>query len=123
MTQQEISPDSVLSAGSLHIAKTAHTNFLRVAGVLKDLESYWSGVRYIRSALLQQAEGTTHIDLAPGLELAPVQLPTEISAIWQNDIGENRDDGKHLKSVIGHANNCHRRGIDGNFDFTLRKSV
>jgi hypothetical protein len=45
------------------MAKIARVNFQKVVDVLAVLESYWGGVRYIRSVLVQKGEGVAQISL------------------------------------------------------------
>ena len=85
-----------VSAGKVHIAKTAHANFHRMIGVLEKLESYWHGVRYIRSALMQKAAGGSQIDLLSGPQQSQAKVPHELSAMWENAQGETRNDGKRF---------------------------
>ncbi|WVR07284.1 hypothetical protein IAU60_004325 [Kwoniella sp. DSM 27419] len=70
-------------AGQVHLAKTARNNFQRVISILTTLQSYWFGVRYIRSTLMQKAEGVHTITLIDGDETQGDQeLPSPLAALW-----------------------------------------
>lgn len=54
---------SSMSAGRILIHQTSRANFDRIIAVFNSLEVAWHGVRYIRDALLQRAEGIQQVDL------------------------------------------------------------
>jgi hypothetical protein len=46
------------------VASTASANYQRIVAILANLESTWSGVRYIRQVVSQRAEGIELADLS-----------------------------------------------------------
>lgn len=55
--------ESDRSAGHAHVATTASANYRRIADVFGNLEQNWTGVHYIRQAVMQKAEGVNLADL------------------------------------------------------------
>ena len=79
------------------MAKIARTNFQKVVDVLGNLETYWGGVRYIRSVLIQKGEGVAQLSLV-GEDKEDVTVPDRLSE-WianastkQNSDSESRQD-------------------------------
>ncbi|WWC70480.1 uncharacterized protein I206_104431 [Kwoniella pini CBS 10737] len=82
--------DETCSAGQIHLAKIARANFQRIIGLFDTLQSYWAGVRYIRGALLQKAEGTTHITLVDSVnEPLSGEIPPTFAAMWSGQSETN----------------------------------
>ncbi|WVF71755.1 hypothetical protein IAT40_006563 [Kwoniella sp. CBS 6097] len=75
-------PSDFRSAGRVHLTKTARANFQRVVGILTTLEKYWSGVRYIHSALMQKAEGVNSVTLIKGEGESVNDVPSPLAALW-----------------------------------------
>ncbi|WWC93859.1 hypothetical protein V866_000695 [Kwoniella sp. B9012] len=90
---QCVSPTNAAhSAGQVHLAKIARANFQRIIGLLDTLQSYWAGVRYIRGALLQKAEGATQITLLDNPNgVASPEVPPALAAMWSG-----QSDTSHL---------------------------
>ncbi|OXH32873.1 hypothetical protein J008_03143 [Cryptococcus neoformans] len=82
------------TAGEIHIAKTARANFQRIISIFDGLQPYWNGVRYIRSVLLQKAEGVNQVSLIDGGEdiMSPDTLPPELTAILAGMANDRRPD-------------------------------
>ncbi|XAO26717.1 hypothetical protein I312_105557 [Cryptococcus bacillisporus CA1280] len=82
------------TAGEVHITKTARANFQRIIGVFDGLQPYWNGVRYIRSVLLQKAEGVSQVSLIDGGDdiMSPDTLPPELAAILAGMANDRRPD-------------------------------
>ncbi|KJE00782.1 hypothetical protein I311_05579 [Cryptococcus gattii NT-10] len=82
------------TAGEVHITKTARANFQRIIGVFDGLQPYWNGVRYIRSVLLQKAEGVSQVSLIDGGDdiMSPDTLPPELAAILAGMGNDRRSD-------------------------------
>ncbi|WVW83580.1 hypothetical protein I302_105601 [Kwoniella bestiolae CBS 10118] len=84
------SSDDAHSAGQVHLAKIARANFQRIIGLLDTLQSYWAGVRYIRGALLQKAEGATQITLLEDTNEVPgSDVPPALAAMWSGQSDTN----------------------------------
>ncbi|KAK4689331.1 hypothetical protein P7C73_g782, partial [Tremellales sp. Uapishka_1] len=82
-----------LSAAETHMAKTARANFRRVIGMLENLQRYWNGVRYIRSVLVQKADGVDHVTLVDNEEPAFTDIPPELAALWASKASSGKGDG------------------------------
>lgn len=118
------------TAGEVHITKTARANFQRIIGVFDGLQPYWNGVRYIRSVLLQKAEGVSQVSLIDGGDdiMSPDTLPPELAAILAGMGNDRRSDGMslpvlHLMDTLPDTDCSARDGFDGNYEFTYGQSV
>ncbi|WVQ99144.1 hypothetical protein IAU59_006276 [Kwoniella sp. CBS 9459] len=83
-------PSDYRSAGRVHLAKTARANFQRVVSIFTTLEKYWSGVRYIHSALVQKAEGVHSVTLMKGEGSSVEDVPSPLAALWSGSPPANR---------------------------------
>ncbi|OCF40432.1 hypothetical protein I317_05735 [Kwoniella heveanensis CBS 569] len=83
-------PSDFRSAGRVHLAKTARANFQRVVSIFSTLEKYWSGVRYIHSALMQKAEGVHSVTLIKGDGESVDDVPSPLAALWSGSPPANR---------------------------------
>jgi hypothetical protein len=76
------------------MAKIARANFQKVVDVLEVLQSYWGGVRYIRSVLVQKGEGVAQISLVgEGEELT---VPDRVSEWIANASSKQNSDSEYL---------------------------
>ena len=90
--------------GRLHMAKIARVNFQKVVDVLEVLQSYWGGVRYIRSVLVQKGEGVAQISLVG--EGEDLSVPDRVSEWIANASSKQNSDsesscGAGLMVVMG----------------------
>lgn len=114
------------TAGEIHIAKTARANFQRIISIFDGLQPYWNGVRYIRSVLLQKAEGVSQVSLIDGENdvMSPDTLPPELAAILAGMTNDRRQDGmslldSHLTDTLADIDCSARNGIDRNYEFAF----
>ena len=79
------------------MAKIARANFQKCVDVLGDLQSYWAGLRYIRSALVQKGEGVHSVTLTDADDVSPQVLPDRLSEWLVNaSAKQNSDRGFHV---------------------------
>jgi hypothetical protein len=74
------------------MAKIARVNFQKVVDVLAVLESYWGGVRYIRSVLVQKGEGVAQISLVG--EGEDLSVPDKVSEWIANASSKQNSDSE-----------------------------
>jgi predicted methyltransferase MtxX (methanogen marker protein 4) len=74
------------------MAKIARANFQKVVDVLGSLQSYWGGVRYIRSVLVQKGEGAAHLSLVGDDE--DVTVPDRVSEWIANASSKQNSDSE-----------------------------
>ena len=86
---------SVNSAGNIHMAKAARANFQRIVTILDKLQSFWHGVRYIRSVLLQKSDGVDQLKLFEDENPGVIDLPPELAALWAEVAGGSRSDSEY----------------------------
>jgi hypothetical protein len=80
------------------MAKIARVNFQKVVDVLAVLESYWGGVRYIRSVLVQKGEGVAQISLVGDGE--DLSVPDKVSEWIANASSKQNSDSKRTLGVV-----------------------
>jgi hypothetical protein len=74
------------------MAKIARANFQKVVDVLGVLQSYWGGVRYIRSVLVQKGEGVAQLSLVG--EGEDLTVPDRVSEWIANASSKQNSDSK-----------------------------
>lgn len=74
------------------MAKIARANFQKVVDVLGSLQSYWGGVRYIRSVLVQKGEGAAQLSLVGDDE--DVTVPDRVSEWIANASSKQNSDSE-----------------------------
>jgi hypothetical protein len=74
------------------MAKIARANFQKVVDVLGVLQSYWGGVRYIRSVLIQKGEGVAQLSLVG--EEDDVTVPDRVSEWIANASSKQNSDSE-----------------------------
>jgi hypothetical protein len=79
------------------MAKIARVNFQKVVDVLEVLQSYWGGVRYIRSVLVQKGEGVAQISLVG--EGEDLSVPDRVSEWIANASSKQNSDSKSTSEV------------------------
>ena len=88
-------------AGFAHVVSTASDNYQRMADILRNLEQNWAGVRYIRQAVSQKAEG---INLADRSCWDDPQPPTSQANVppngWLSNDCELVDDDSAVASSL-----------------------
>jgi hypothetical protein len=77
------------------MAKIARVNFQKVVDVLAVLESYWGGVRYIRSVLVQKGEGVAQISLVG--EGEDLSVPDRVSEWIANASSKQNSDSESFQ--------------------------
>lgn len=78
-----------VTGAKAHIARAAKQDFLRVMSMLRMVEKYWKGVRYILRALDQKAEGVQQVDIADEVE----PLPADLLALLERASNRSTSDG------------------------------
>lgn len=83
-------------------------------------------MRYIRSVLLQKAEGVSQVSLIDGENdvMSPDTLPPELAAILAGMTNDRRQDGmslldSHLTDTLADIDCSARNGIDRNYEFAF----
>jgi hypothetical protein len=78
------------TSAKAHIARAAKQDFHRVLSMLKSIETYWRGVRFIIRALDQKAEGIQNVDIAEEIEPLPADLIALLEKASQRPTGDGQ---------------------------------
>jgi hypothetical protein len=90
------------------MAKAARANFQRIVTILDKLQTFWHGVRYIRSVLLQKLDGVDQLTLYEEENPGMVDLPPELAALWAEVAGGSSSHRKFTRVCASclQANGC-----------------
>lgn len=73
-----------------HIARAARQDFQRVMSMMRMVEKYWRGVRYIIRALEQKAEGIQQVDISDDGDGLPPNLLALLESATERPAGDGK---------------------------------